>query len=640
MENNLQKTFYWTSSIFHLYLSFIFLFTMTVLTLVFARVAVAESVTTYWNPVVDDIRVTGYEIHYGLASREYQWTVDASANGATTNTANINNLDAGNTYYLAIRSVNHNTSEKSPFSEEVSFTITSTESNAIQIPGLIAAYSFEDSDSSAVMDSSGNANHGTNSGAIHTTTGQFGSAMSFDGINDMIKLNTMDIVGGSGLTISAWMKADDFGIPDARLVSKATGVNEVDHYWMVSTFRNNSIRFRLKSGGSTTTLISNKNVITAGVWHHIAVTYDGDMMRIYVDGSEVGSTKKSGAINTNSSVLAAIGAQPQGDKLFDGLIDEVRLYNSPLTVEQIQTDMTVQIDSSNRVVTSGESGSSESVGNESESSGFENVGNNIEYPQMEFNEVEADYQWQYISFEQPFAEVPIVVTNAFSSNDETPATVRIRNIDETGFEIRVQEWNYLNDTHGYETVSYLAMEAGNWELKDGTRIEANYIETNATTFWESVLWDQSFTQIPVVIASVATNNGDDAVITRLRNITSTEFEICMFEQEANSKHHVFETISYIAWEPSSGEFNGIRFEVDKTLEAVTHQPYDISYQESFVNPPALLANMQTTNGADTANLRWLSNSDFGAEIRVQEERSKDSETNHNAEVVGYMSFEL
>ena len=121
----------------------------------------------------------------------------------------------------------------------------------------------------------------------------------------------MDIAGG-GLTISVWMKADDFGTSDARLVSKATGVYEDDHYWMLSTFQNNSVRFRLKSRRLDHDADQRSGVIAAGQWHHVAATYDGQRMRLYVDGVEVGSTAKTGSIDTNGSVPVAIGNQPQG----------------------------------------------------------------------------------------------------------------------------------------------------------------------------------------------------------------------------------------------------------------------------------------------------------------------------------------
>ena len=78
-------------------------------------------------------------------------------------------------------------------------------------------------------------------------------------------------------------------------------------------------------------------VHSPGVWTHAAAVYDGTAMRLYKDGVEVGSTAKSGAISTNNSVPVWIGDNPiAGSQSFDGLLDEVRIYERALTLQDIQ----------------------------------------------------------------------------------------------------------------------------------------------------------------------------------------------------------------------------------------------------------------------------------------------------------------
>ncbi len=124
--------------------------------------------------------------------------------------------------------------------------------------------------------------------------------------------------------------------------------------------------------------------------------------------------------------------------------------------------------------------------------------------------------------------------------------------------------------------------------------------------------------------------------TRLRNIGTADFQFRLQEQEVNQQTHQQETISYIAWEPSSGTVDGITFEVNWTADAVTHKPYRISFQETFLDVPVFLADMQTTDGGDTANLRWEKKDTYSVDVHVDEEQSKDGETNHTTEVVGYI----
>ena len=67
---------------------------------------------------------------------------------------------------------------------------------------------------------------------------------------------------------------------------------------------------------------------------------------------------------------------------------------------------------------------------------------------IEIGEVYVDHTWTRVDFEKTYVD-PIVIANPLSNNDRDPAVVRIQNVDTTGFDIRVQEWDYLDNIHGY-----------------------------------------------------------------------------------------------------------------------------------------------------------------------------------------------
>ena len=141
------------------------------------------------------------------------------------------------------------------------------------------------------------------------------------------------------------------------------------------------------------------------------------------------------------------------------------------------------------------------------------------------------------------------------------------------------------------------MERGYHQLPDGAWVEAGSLETDATGTVVPVILTAPFGENPVVFAGVASANGLDAVVTRLRDVTREGFAVGMQEQEANRQEHLLEVIHYIAWEPSFGVVNGLRYEVGLTDARVTHQPYSLLYKGVFERPPLFLADMQTTAGA-------------------------------------------
>lgn len=258
---------------------------------------------------------------------------------------------------------------------------------------------------------------------------------------------------------------------------------------------------------------------------------------------------------------------------------------------------------------------------------------------IEIGEVNSDHTWTKVELQKSFVQ-PIVIVKPLSLNDDDPAVVRIRNVDSNGFEVRIQEWDYLDGIHGEETVSYIVMEQGSYTLEDGTLVEAGSFETDNTSSSEVVSLNKAFTAEPVVIAAVTSFNEEDAVTGRIRGITTNGFEYRMQEQELNSQVHATETISYIAWEPSSGDVEGLTFEVKKTANSIRHKPYAIPFDQDFMNIPVFFADMQTTDGRDTANLRWQDKDFYGVDVNISEEQSRDKEINHTTEVLGYMVFDF
>ncbi|UCF12668.1 MAG: DUF2341 domain-containing protein, partial [Thermoplasmatales archaeon] len=187
--------------------------------------------------------------------------------------------------------------------------------------------------SGTLFDSTSNDNDGTNSGATFTSSSKIDGAYDFDGTNNHIDVGTFD-VANSGLTMSLWFNADTFQETDVtsglRLISKATGPETSQHYWMLAVADwGNKIRYRLKTETQVTSnLIVDTGGLNINTWYNVVGTYDGSYMRVYIDGVELGSKTESGAVAIDDTVSVWIGSNPPNDyRPWDGTLDEVRVSN-------------------------------------------------------------------------------------------------------------------------------------------------------------------------------------------------------------------------------------------------------------------------------------------------------------------------
>jgi hypothetical protein len=112
----------------------------------------------------------------------------------------------------------------------------------------------------------------------------------------------------------------------------------------------------------------------------------------------------------------------------------------------------------------------------------------------------------------------------------------------------------------------------------------------------------------------------------------------MQEQQSNAASHTPETVHYVAWEQSEGTVGDIHYQVGLTLDRVTHRYFSIVFPTPFAVNPVFLADFQTQDGGDPANLRYTGKDSRGIQVRVSEEQSKDKELNHTTEVVGFMAI--
>jgi hypothetical protein len=204
--------------------------------------------------------------------------------------------------------------------------------------GLVAAYGFSEGSGTSVTDISGTGNTGTISGATWTAAGRFGQALSFDGVNDLVSVNdanSLDLT--NGLTLEAWINPTALSGWQSVILKPTT----------------NSLSYGLYANGSlprpSLTLGIGSDIDTPGVsplplntWTHLAATFDGTTARLYINGVLITSKSAAGNLPVSTRPVG-IGGNSLWGEYVKGTIDEVRIYNRPLNVEEIQHDMNTAV---------------------------------------------------------------------------------------------------------------------------------------------------------------------------------------------------------------------------------------------------------------------------------------------------------
>ena len=258
----------------------------------------------------------------------------------------------------------------------------------------------------------------------------------------------------------------------------------------------------------------------------------------------------------------------------------------------------------------------------------------------EYDTLQLNDKWQTVSLDNSY-DNPVVIVSDPTLEGADPAVVRIQNVTDKTFQLRLQEPRYKGGQHKNEKVSYVVMEAGDWELDSGARISAGTHETDRlTSSGFDVVGLEGFEDTPTVLSQVQSSNGGDWVTTRMTQQSKNGFQLAMQEEEAfNKGGHVDETIGWLALDPGVGSDGDTLLQGGTTGRDFDSDRSTVQFEKAFDAAPSVIAKLGSFYGADTANLRLdsISNISFGA--RVHEEQSLDKEMGHIDETVAFLALE-
>jgi len=179
-----------------------------------------------------------------------------------------------------------------------------------------------------LTDASGNANTGTASGAVATSSGKFGQAYAIGGGTNYISVPTSNSLDSytDKLTVSGWYYFNNLDAVQQWLFDKAN-----NYYLRVTS-----------TGGFTNYLFGIDNedywttgsgLVTAGRWYHVTFSYDGQERKLYIDGELKASKQDTGSISNGGNLT--IGNRSSHTEPMDGQVDDIRVYNRTLSPDEV-----------------------------------------------------------------------------------------------------------------------------------------------------------------------------------------------------------------------------------------------------------------------------------------------------------------
>lgn len=166
------------------------------------------------------------------------------------------------------------------------------------------------------------------------------NALDFDGTNDYIATASSMTLSGSAVTLEAWIYVDVFQA-SSPYISSLLGIEESDNACLLrlgdTGLAKNKLQFTLHIGSNNINL-DGITALSTNTWYHVAATYDGATMKIYVNGILDASTPQTGSFTASGNFLLADCGEWPG-RYLNGKMDEVRIWSNARSQAEIRANM-------------------------------------------------------------------------------------------------------------------------------------------------------------------------------------------------------------------------------------------------------------------------------------------------------------
>jgi hypothetical protein len=167
-----------------------------------------------------------------------------------------------------------------------------------------------------------------------------GNAIHFDGVNDYISIQTTSALRPAQISIEAWIKADTWktNVYEGTIVGADKTVLSSAYGYVLRCGNNGSLDFTI-GGQSAWFYATTSSIMSLNTWHHVAATFDGTTLKVYIDGIERASESPTNAsLNYVGDETLIIG-ESLGfpGRYFHGTMDEIRIWNVVRSQADIQS---------------------------------------------------------------------------------------------------------------------------------------------------------------------------------------------------------------------------------------------------------------------------------------------------------------
>ena len=196
-----------------------------------------------------------------------------------------------------------------------------------------------------------------------------------------------------------------------------------------------------------------------------------------------------------------------------------------------------------------------------------------------------------------------------------------------------------NTTSDSQTIEVMDVTAPDifriYALPNGKKMVAGVME-NVNQNWKTISLPIDFSTKPLVFTQVVTTEENTPVTTRIRNVSTSQFELRLQEEEGADNRHIRESVAWFAIEEGNQTSD---YALETQRFSLTDAWKTANFNGNYAVFPSFFGQMQTTNDSDPAALRFRNPSLNSIQLQIEEESSINSNVTHSNEEIAFLGIE-